>query len=276
MPFADLELCRRLERAEGNACLRHAKAHRRLFPESSADWLACAGVDAVFDGIESPITQCFGLGVFAQPRPVELETIERFFFERGAAVDFEVSPFAGVATVQLLCDRSYRPIELSNVLYRSIENPAPARESRIRVRVIDPGEAAVWSDINVRGWAHDHPELRELLGQLCAISAAREGSRCFLAEIDGQPGAAGLLGVHHGVALFGGAATVPELRRRGLQTALLNERMRYASEHGCDLAMMVAEPGSSSQRNAERNGFHIAYTRTKWRLDVPLSRGSLR
>ena len=30
--------------------------------------------------------------------------------------------------------------------------------------------------------------------------------------------------------------------------------------------MIVAQPGSGSQRNAERNGFRIAYTRTKWRL----------
>jgi hypothetical protein len=40
--------------------------------------------------------------------------------------------------------------------------------------------------------------------------------------------------------------------------------MRYAFDHGCDLAMMVTQPGSESQRNAERNGFRIAYTRTKW------------
>ena len=30
--------------------------------------------------------------------------------------------------------------------------------------------------------------------------------------------------------------------------------------------MMVTEAGSQSQRNAERAGFRIAYTRTKWRL----------
>jgi hypothetical protein len=30
--------------------------------------------------------------------------------------------------------------------------------------------------------------------------------------------------------------------------------------------MMVTEVGSQSQRNAERKGFGIAYTRTKWRL----------
>lgn len=42
--------------------------------------------------------------------------------------------------------------------------------------------------------------------------------------------------------------------------------MRYAFDHDCDLAMMVAEAGSESQRNAERKGFQTAYTRIKWRL----------
>lgn len=35
------------------------------------------------------------------------------------------------------------------------------------------------------------------------------------------------------------------------------------------LAMMVAQPGSASQRNAERQGFRTAYTRTKWCLAGP-------
>jgi hypothetical protein len=30
--------------------------------------------------------------------------------------------------------------------------------------------------------------------------------------------------------------------------------------------MMGAQPGSASQRNAERHGFRIAYTRIKWQL----------
>jgi len=192
--------------------------------------------------------------------------VERFFLDRAAPVFHEVSPFAGVAALDLLCLRNYRPIELSNVLYRSVENPLIEHQSRISVRVIDPEESPLWTDVSTRGWAHEHPELRETLLQLGAIFSARQQSPCFLAEIDGKPGAAGVLSMHDNVALFGGASTVPELRRRGLQTALLHERMRYAFDHGCDLAMMVAVPGSDSQRNAERKGFRIAYTRTKWKL----------
>lgn len=264
--FSDLALSRRLERAEGHACLQHAQARRRLFPDSGAEWLECAGAYAVFDGIDSPVTQSFGLGIFAELNPATLEVIERFFHDHGAPVLHEVSPLAGVAAMDLLCTRNYRPIEISNVLYRPVEQPRAEPQGHIRVHVIGPEEAQLWTDISAKGWAHDHPELRDFLLQLGAISSARENSLCFLAEVEGKPGAAGVLCVHDGVALFAGSATIPELRRRGLQTALLHERMRYAFNHGCDLAMMVAVPGSDSQRNAERKGFRIAYTRTKWKL----------
>jgi len=189
----------------------------------------------------------------------------------------EVSPLAGVAALDLLCARHCRPVEISNVLYQTVVKPAAEDHAhsltgKIKVRVIGPEEAHLWTNISARGWAHDHPEFLESLLQMGAIATVREQSPSFLAEIDGEPGAAGVLCIHEGVALFGGAATIPELRRRGLQAALLEERMRYAFEHGCDLAMMVAEAGGDSQRNAERKGFRIAYTRIKWRLSENATR----
>jgi GNAT superfamily N-acetyltransferase len=220
----------------------------------------------VFDGASSPCTQTFGLGLFEELTEQTLDTIEGFFHGHGAPVLHEVSPFAGVAALEMLCRRGYKPVELSSVLYRPVEKPAPVSAADVTIRVTGPKEAGLWSRISARGWAHDHPELMERMTQFGAVTAAREQTVCFLAELDGEPGAAGVLCMHEGVALFGGSSTVPELRRRGLQTALLEERMRYASDHGCDLAMMVAMPGSESQRNAERRGFQIAYTRTKWQL----------
>jgi hypothetical protein len=244
--FSDRALSRRLERAEGHACVQFARAHRRLFPDSGAEWVECAGAYAVFDGIDSPVTQSFGLGLFEDPTAASLDEIEHFFFMRGASADHEVSPHA--------------------VLYQPVQKPAEEDSRDVIVRIAGPGEQECWTNIHARGWGDEHPELLDFLLRTTAISFAREGGVCFLAEIGGQTGAAGALCLHDGVALLAGAATVPELRRRGLQRALLRERMRYAFDQGCDLAMMVAEAGSDSQRNAEREGFRIAYTRMKWRL----------
>lgn len=264
---ADLALSRRLERAEGHACAMFAEARRRLHPGSGAEWVEFAGTYAVFNGIDSPVTQTFGLGIFAELSAATLDTLESFFFDRGSPVLHEVSPFAGVAALALLCDRRYRPVELCNVMYRNVEAPLVEKRDFIKVRVASPDEGALWAEVIAKGWLHEHPELRSFFLENGATSAARPDSVNFLAEFGGEPGAAATLCVHRGVALFGRAATVPQMRRRGLQAALIEARLQYALDHGCDLAMIVAEAGSNSQRNAERNGFRVAYTRTKWRLD---------
>ncbi|MBV9074274.1 MAG: GNAT family N-acetyltransferase [Acidobacteria bacterium] len=266
MILSDLALSQRLERAEGHACAQFAEARRRLFPQSGAEWIQCAGAYAVFDGVGSPLTQTFGLGLFEALTPEALDTIEAFFQQRGATVEHEVSPFAGVPALELLCWRNYRPIEISNVLVRDVKSHGTSQEANITVRVISKNEAALWSDVSARGWTHEHPELREFLTEMGTIATQRRDGPCFLAELQGKPGAAGALCLHEGVALFGGAATVPEMRRQGLQTALMNARMCYAAEHECDLAMVVTLPGSESQRNAQRRGFQVAYTRIKWKL----------
>jgi GNAT superfamily N-acetyltransferase len=269
MVFADLDLSRRLERAEGQACLEFAESRARLFPQSGATWIECAGAYAVFAGVDSPVTQTFGLGLFEELSPASLDRIEGFFLERGAAVLHEVSPLAGIATLDLLCTRGYRPIELSSVLHRPVELPATREDGGIRVRVALKQEAAQWADLSARGWAQGNPELVGFLEQFGALAFARDQSVNFIAELDGKPGATGMLSLHDGIALFAGASTIPEMRRCGLQAALLEARMRYAFAHGYPLAMMVTEAGSQSQRNAERKGFRIAYTRTKWRLYQP-------
>ncbi len=88
----------------------------------------------------------------------------------------------------------------------------------------------------------------------------------FLAELDDKPISAGMLFIYDEVAILAGASTVPEGRRQGAQNALLDARLKFAREKGCTIATMGALPGSQSQRNAEKNGFRIAYTRTKWML----------
>jgi hypothetical protein len=267
MIFANRELAQRLEAVEGYACREFAVARKKTFPQCDSEWVRIAGAEVVFDGVDSPTTQTFGLGIFEDPTESALQQIEQFFTERNSATMHEVSPLVGVATLDLLCARGYRPIEISNVLFRTIETPETENQSAIRVRVIEPDETELWSSLSARGWAHDHPEVAEFCKQVGGILTAREHSPCFLAELDGTPGATGGLCLHNGVALFAGASTVPELRCRGLQAALLEARMRYAHDHGCELAMMVAEAGSNSQRNAERQGFRVAYTRIKWHRD---------
>jgi hypothetical protein len=131
------------------------------------------------------------------------------------------------------------------------------------VRVIGADEADVWAKTASAGWGAADGEF---MLDVARVNAGAPDGHLFLAELDGRPIATAALAIHGGVAHFAGASTIPEGRRNGAQLALLDARMRHAAAHGCDLALMGAAPGSGSQRNAERHGFRIAYTRIKWRL----------
>ncbi len=264
--FSDLNLSRRLERAEGRGCVEFVETRAAVEPESGACWTEVAGAYAAFDGAESPITQTFGLGLFETASDADLERIEEFFRRRAALVYHEVSPLADPNTFMLLNARGYEPFEFTSVMFRPLRaGTSTRRDSGVSVRVVGPEEHELWAQTAARGWG-EFEGLGDFMLGLSRVSAARKHSPSFLAELDGQAVATGALSIWEGVALLAGASTVPEARRRGAQLALLDARLAYAIEHGCDLAMMCAQPGSASQRNAERQGFRIAYTRIKWRL----------
>ena len=76
------------------------------------------------------------------------------------------------------------------------------------------------------------------------------------------PGAAaGALFREAGIAALYGTATLPEFRRRGVQSALIARRLHEAALAGCEYAVVSTQPGSGSQRNMERRGFRVAYTK---------------
>ena len=266
--FSDLSLSRRLERAEGRGNADFVEARAKLFPESGAEWIEVAGAYAMFDGVGSPITQTFGLGVFDPVTQADMERLEEFFQKRGAHVHHEVSPMADPALLALLNERGYHPIELTSVMYRPIWRgvrlASPLNE-KVRARLAREGEEELWAKTAARGWSGE-TGFSDLLTGLFYISAKRSVSLSFVAEVNEQAIATGSLLIHEGVALLAGASTIPEGRKQGAQLSLLEIRLRHAAEKGCDIAMMGAAPGSASQRNAERQGFRIAYTRIKWGL----------
>lgn len=261
--FADLPLARRLELTEGRGNAAFVEVQARQEPEAGATWTEIGGTLAMFSGVGSPLTQTFGLGVGGPLTEPDLDAIETFFTSRGSDVCHEVSPLAGVDVFATLARRGYRPVELSSVMFRPLAGIQPAIDVNpwIRVRTVGPAEAGLYASVSARGWS-EATELQAFIEGLARLSV--EYATCIVAELDGVAIATAALFVSAGVGLLAGASTVPEGRRQGAQSALLDWRLKRLAAAGCDLAMICAAPGSASQRNAERNGFRIAYTRTKW------------
>lgn len=268
--FSDRSLSQKLERTEARANASFVETRARLFPESLAEWIEVAGVYAMFDGAESPLTQTFGLGVFDEITDVELDKLEAFFKQHDAPVFHEVSPMADASLIGLLNERGYQPCELTSVMFQEITDEKIINtpiNPLIKTRITGQGEEKLWAQTSADGWATEMEGLADFMFQFGQISAQVNGGFPFLAELEGKPISAGMLFIYDEVAILAGTSTIPEGRRNGAQNALLATRLKFAAEKGCKIAIMGASPGSQSQKNAEKNGFRIAYTRIKWMKD---------
>ncbi len=269
MIYSDRILSQKLERADARSNAAFVETRARLFPDSGATWIEVGGAYAMFDGVESPCTQTFGLGLFDEITDAELNEIEEFFTTRGAPIFHEVSPMADPVLMPMLNERGYHPIELSSVLYRSLESAGPIgrrKNESLSTRIIEPDEVDLWAATSAAGWATEHESLADFMFNFGQISAQCDGSFPYIAELAGKAISTGMLFIHDDVAVLAGASTIPEGRHNGAQNALLATRLKFAAAKGCTLAAMAASPGSQSQKNAQKNGFNIAYTRTKWQL----------
>ena len=125
----------------------------------------------------------------------------------------------------------------------------------------------LWTLTVAQGFAEQFPVTQEIL-EVMKMFALGPSAECYLARLDGKVAGGATLAIREGLAGLFGASTLPAFRNRGVQTALLGARLSRAAAAGCDLAVSLAAPGSTSQRNIVREGFSVLYTRVKFERDT--------
>lgn len=263
MDFVDQALARRLESAEEMPQVHYAHLYQELKPEIGAAVEPICGGHMIFAGLNSPIGRTVGMGFDGSATAADLDRMEQFYRSHGAPSQIDVCPLTDPPLLEMLKQRAYVMTELNNVLFRRLEGgdqvAAPAGAT---IRQGHAEEAEAFAAIVVRSF-FPNGDAPEGFAAMIAPIYQCEGAILFTAEVDGKPIACGaglIIPEHRIVALFG-AGTLPEFRRRGLQTALLRRRMEAAQKAGCEYAVIVTLGGTTSMRNAERLGFRVAYSK---------------
>ncbi|MBI2685796.1 MAG: GNAT family N-acetyltransferase [Acidobacteria bacterium] len=250
MIHADRKLAARLEQASAALGRDAVRAHRELFTNSEAEALPCGSGVAVFLNEDSPLTQVRGAGM----DELDLDAVEQFFANRVAPVSFTLTPFASDALWTQLSRREYEIGQFENVLVRGV-TPADITSDEEVMLAADAQEwaaamaEAFFGDVSAMGLdltrtLHAIPTCRSLIVRAGAVLAAG-------AQID----------IRDGLGVFQCDGTRPAFRGLGLQAKLIRARLSLAAEAGCDLVTADTFPGSQSQRNYERLGFQVAYTK---------------
>jgi len=176
----------------------------------------------------------------------------------------------------MLSERGYHVHGYENALGRRLGGDLAAKADQefaqapgVTVERLRQEDERTWMDIAVTsfmnldgsGSAADDAVSRAAMEEALTDFTGAPGLQRYLARLDGTPVGVGSLCLNDDLALLAGAGTLPEARGRGVQKALLHERLADARAAGADLAVVTTAPGTRSQENVMRRGFVLLYTR---------------
>lgn len=275
--LVDLSLARRIEGALAADLVAFARARAALDPQSGAAHLALAGGVAVWTGQFGSRGQ--GLGLDGPVTGADLARVAAFLTAPGRGdggpAEIELCPLAAEALAGALERRPHRLGGFRNVYAAAVPVPAPApaaiQPPGLTIEAAAGERLADWSRVLLDGFGYSTGERRTRVARWNDMMGTVPEATLLLAVLRGEPVGASSVLVHDlpggsRVASLGGTTTLVPHRRQGVQLALLRHRLNLAARAGCDLAVVTADPGSSSGRNARRAGFALAYTNARVRL----------
>ena len=224
--------------------------------------LEIKGGVACFADFDSFFSQVIGWGfaTTSQQFATELETIEHFYQKLNhPRVDIEVCPFIGNELVVLLSERGYGISELNTISVLNLKKYQSVTdvEDHFIIKEIKPAERNQWVKIVAEGFGY--PEAQEQFSHYIKAT----GVATFGAYYRNELIAGGTIALHGRVGDLAVTSVLPAFRGQGLQKKLIHARLNFAQQHGLSLATVTTEPGSVSDYNVQKTGFHCAYTRIK-------------
>lgn len=207
-------------------------------------------------------SKAIGIGMTREVTAAEFDTLEALFEERGLTGAMYVCPFTDASVTRFASERRWCMKEWMNLMVRPLTSGDvhyPA-DGGLEIELIGEDRFEEWAGLIARGFAGDGALTED--DRIFHLGFARtRGVKCLIATRDGEPAGAASIAMISGEVSLLAASTLPQHRGKGVHLALIRHRLGMAAEEGYDLALYSAEPGSPSQRNAERAGFRIAYTR---------------
>lgn len=260
MPFAPVDIARLEE-------LRQASDTADVADESEP----IAGGFMCYSGPGSWANQAAGLGLDGPVSDEDLDRLVEFYVSRGVEPRIEVCPFVDGSLTRGLERRRFVVREFENVLAREIGPHEDLRAAHphgwpegleiVRADPADPEAVQSYVELSTSGFRPLDQPLDEGLFNITRRMLEHPRCEAYVASLDGNPAGAGAVACRDAVAALFGTSVLPEFRRRGLQAALILRRLERAREAGCQLAVIGSRPGISTERNAARVGFGVAYSK---------------
>lgn len=198
----------------------------------------------------------------------QIDKIIDFYKQKEIPVRFELTPaHTSLELLTYLSEAGYYHNDFHTTLYASLSNELETRsemnEQKITIRNLNRNEFDTYAEIYTKGFQMP-AFLKRGVAQNNEILYNIKNWTFYLASYENEPAGIGALFIKDGKATLAAAATLPNIRNKGIQSALIKHRIYQANLQKSDLIVGQAKFGSVSQNNMERAGLSIAYTKTIW------------
>lgn len=194
-----------------------------------------------------------------------LDDILEWYHANGRMCRFDIVP--GVASnvlLSALTRRGFHHSSFYGAFYtEAIYDQGYVSTPEMQIERIPSGDRELMADIYAAGFnlpARSQPVMKDSLKALFDSPT----TRFYGAQINGKLVAIGLLFISDSVGYLASTTTLPQYRSRGCQMALIHQRIADAALEQCGLIVSHAAFASISQRNLEKAGLRMAYTKAIW------------
>lgn len=241
--------------------------HARVLASQDPSWgtevFELAGGHAVLCGPGLYVNRALAIGLDGPVTADDFDRLEARSAVVGVAPSIEVVPTAHRSLTEIAGSRGYAILRFLTTHIRTLEDVTgvPPGDPTVIIARADGDLLGVWKDVAAAGFGVDEGDPRRASDAFADAAAVVDGPGFLLARdaADGRPLGCASVTFRDGLATLGGMTALPNERGRGVQAALIAERLRLAREAGCDLAASSTVPANASERNLVRAGFRPIY-----------------
>jgi hypothetical protein len=210
-----------------------------------------------------------GLGLDGPVAESTIDQFIEFYRNRGRTPRIQTTPYQHPSLLKLLKLRGFTIHDRVSVLARSLDSiPSFDPVPHIRFRRMDPSNRQDVTDFQTSqtiGFSIPDENIAGMMPILERV-AANARTRIYLIELEGRiVGSGGLESFENSAAMFAGCV-YSDVRHRGIHSAFIHHRIREAAQAGFDDILIGSTPEDTTERNALRAGFSVAFIQENFRL----------
>lgn len=173
--------------------------------------------------------------------------ISRYYRERNSGFRWIVGPSSAPEDLSSRLEHAGIPVMGAALgMHMRVPSQVPALPPTFDIRPVGLDNLDIYVDVSVRGWAEKARSRAETEAITRLMFTESNRHRAWMVYEDGAPVGSSVLCMLPGVGYFQGAAVLPERRRHGIYSLLLQHRLALLRELGIEHAVIWASETTSA------------------------------